>query len=246
MINNVIVNYSIIIPAYNEEKLLPQTLYAVFEAKNRLSAKIAGEVIVVDNNSSDRTAEIAREFGAKVVFEKINCIARARNSGAREARGKYLIFIDADTIVTPELLEQAIFNLDSGKICAGGSYVGFEGSGVDFIALFLAWIWNHIIIRLYPVAAGSFLYCLRSGWEDTGGFDERFFASEEIHFSRAIKKWGRRRGLCFKVIPLHVKTSSRKFKTYSKFEIFFKIIPLIIFPFLLKKKEACSIWYERY
>ncbi|HRR06765.1 MAG TPA: glycosyltransferase, partial [Victivallales bacterium] len=214
-------------------------------AKNSLSERFSGEVIVVDNNSTDNTAEIAREFGVNVVFEKVNCIARARNAGAKNAKGKYLVFIDADTVVTPELLKHAILNLDSGKICAGGAYIGFEDGDVDFVAILLAWIWNHIIIRLYPVAAGSFLYCLKRGWEETGGFDESFYASEEIHFSKALKKWGRRNHLYFKIIPLYVKSSSRKFKTYSKFEIFIKIIPLIIFPFLLKRKKLCSFWYER-
>ena len=55
------------------------------------------ELIVCDNNSTDRTAEIARAAGATVVFEPVNQIARARNSGAAAATGDWLIFVDADS-----------------------------------------------------------------------------------------------------------------------------------------------------
>ena len=78
--------YSIIIPAYNEEKWLSRTLAAVRESMDSLP--LPGEVIVVDNNSTDRTDRIARQNNAQVVFEPVNQISRARNSGARAARGR--------------------------------------------------------------------------------------------------------------------------------------------------------------
>jgi len=82
--------YSIIIPAYNEEDWLSRTLSALDEAMGTLSLR--GEVIVVDNNSSDRTPQIARQHNARVVFEPVNQISRARNTGARAAKGRYFIF----------------------------------------------------------------------------------------------------------------------------------------------------------
>src|SRR5438876_11028275 len=61
------------------------------------------ELIVCDNNSDDRTAQIARAAGARVVFEPVNQIARARNTGAAHAAGEWLIFIDADSHPSREL-----------------------------------------------------------------------------------------------------------------------------------------------
>src|SRR5688572_1912804 len=80
------------------------------------------ELIVCDNNSTDRTAEIARAAGATVVFEPINQIARARNRGAAAATGDWLIFVDADSYPTRELLEEVRKAILSGAL-AGGAVV---------------------------------------------------------------------------------------------------------------------------
>ena len=77
--------FSVIIPAYNEEKYLPAALSAVNKAIE--TAPMVGEVVVVDNNSTDRTAAIAAELGARVVFEPVNQISRSRNAGAKAAGG---------------------------------------------------------------------------------------------------------------------------------------------------------------
>ncbi|MCX7827224.1 MAG: glycosyltransferase, partial [Verrucomicrobiae bacterium] len=97
---------SVIIPAYNEERYLPTTLASLRQAadcyRRERGAEI--EIIVADNNSSDRTADVARQCGADaVVREPINQISRARNAGARAARGEWLAFCDADNRVTENL-----------------------------------------------------------------------------------------------------------------------------------------------
>src|SRR6516225_4395542 len=95
---------SIIIPAFNEERLIASTLASLQEGMEELSRRgFENELIVCDNNSTDRTAEIARSAGAKVVFEPINQIARARNRGAAAATGDWLIFVDADSHPSAEL-----------------------------------------------------------------------------------------------------------------------------------------------
>lgn len=91
-------DYSIIVPAYNEEDCLPGTLAYLGRAMAGVP-DAAGEVVVVDNASTDRTAAIASRWGARVVFEPHRQIARARNAGAAAARGGRLIFVDADTHV---------------------------------------------------------------------------------------------------------------------------------------------------
>ena len=86
---------SVVIPAYNEELYLPETLTRVTKA-----LAVAGwpsEIVVVDNDSHDRTRAISESFGARVVSEQEHNISRVRNTGATHATGDVLIFIDADT-----------------------------------------------------------------------------------------------------------------------------------------------------
>ena len=101
-----LVKFSVVVPAFNEEAYLGATLDSLRTAAEALRSRISAEVetSVVDNNSRDRTAAIAREKGATVVHEPVQVIARARNAGARRASGDVLVFVDADVIVPPEFL----------------------------------------------------------------------------------------------------------------------------------------------
>ena len=89
--------YSVIIPAYNEETFLPATLTSLHLAMDSIPHN--GEIIVVDNNSTDNTRQVAEKYGAKVVFEPFRQIAKARNSGAKAAKSIFFIFLDADTVL---------------------------------------------------------------------------------------------------------------------------------------------------
>ena len=83
---------SVIVPAHNEENYLPNCL------KNLLSQKEKPyEIIVVDNASTDKTPEIARKFGVKVIFEEKKGVSFARNQGFEQARGEIIARVDADT-----------------------------------------------------------------------------------------------------------------------------------------------------
>jgi len=96
------VRYSIIIPAYNEEFYIANCIKWVNASMKCVD--MVGEIIVVDNNSTDDTRVIAKKCGANVVFEPVNHISKARNVGASIALGEFYIFLDADTILTPQLL----------------------------------------------------------------------------------------------------------------------------------------------
>ena len=75
---------SVVVPAFNEQRLLPGALSSIRAAAEGF-ARLGweSELIVCDNNSTDRTAEIAKGAGAEVVFEPVNRIGRARNAGRR-------------------------------------------------------------------------------------------------------------------------------------------------------------------
>src|SRR5258705_6116779 len=109
---------SVVIPAFNEELYLPATLSSLRDANSVCRCSV--ELIVVDNESSDRTREVARSFGATVVHEAVHNIARVRNTGGSAARGDVLAFVDADTIVSPYFLEKVAAAIGD-PACVGGS-----------------------------------------------------------------------------------------------------------------------------
>lgn len=203
----------------------------------------AGEIIVVDNHSTDVTARIAESFGVTVVFEPVNQISRARNTGAAEARGKILIFIDADTHISPSLLERTLTSMSGGGVCGGGALIGTTDSVTPNMRRVIR-MFNRVFTR-FGYAAGAYVFCLREGWEAVGGFSQRVYASEEIWFVRSLKRWGRARGLGFVTVPEPFDTSMRKSRWYSEWYLFIRGMGILFCPFLLKSKRWCALWYHR-
>ena len=236
-------DYSIIIPAYNETAELPTTLSSIRRAMEAVS--LEGECIVVDNNSTDSTTAVARSHGADlVVQEPINQIARARNAGAAKARGRFLIFIDADTRIQPELLVEALHRLEETPCVGGGSVIKFE-SEVSALGRIGIGLWEHIS-RFTRIAAGSFIFCRREAFKAVGGYDESLYASEEVRFSRLIKKWGRSNDLDFVILDkAPALTSARKLNWYSGPQILGWIALMIVMPLAVRSRKLCSFWYER-
>ena len=235
-------DYSIVVPAYNEEAVLGATLETLREAME--ACPWTGELVVVDNNSTDATAEIAEAAGARVVFEPVNQISRARNAGARAAEGKWLVFVDADTFVAPALLRQAIENLAGGKCCGGGACVRLDPCPDRLAEWFLNW-WNGMAQRR-GVAAGCFVYCLRRGYDAVKGFSERVYAGEEIWFSRALRQWGQRRGKPFRVIAdPPALTSPRKMQWFTTLQMLAQTALILFFPFATLSRNLCPVWYRR-
>lgn len=234
-------DYSIVLPAYNEAALLPGTLAQLAQAM--AGVPLAGEIVVCDNNSTDATAEIARAAGARVVFEPVNQISRARNTGARAARGRLLVFVDADTLVPAALLAEALAALGSATACGGGAAVVMEGVAGG-VAGRLLWLWNGVS-RQRRLAAGSFVFCLREAFFAVGGFSEQVYASEEIWLSRALKRWGRRHGLPFVILERAVTTSGRKARWYPAPLLLAVSLGFVICPWLVRSRRYCWFWYSR-
>jgi glycosyltransferase involved in cell wall biosynthesis len=234
--------YSIVIPAFNEEVCLPATLASVRAAMSVVAE--AGEIVVVDNNSSDRTAAVAEAGGARVVFEPVNQISRARNAGARAANAPWLIFLDADTLLPAGLLVRALDNLRGGHIAGGGALLEVDRPLPPRAQAVLdLWSWAS---RTLQWAAGSFIYCTREGFDAIGGFSLNVYASEEIIFSRAYTRWARRQGRAFHIIAEPpVITSSRKLQWYSTWQLAGTFLLMTLFPFAIRSKRLCAFWYQR-
>jgi glycosyltransferase involved in cell wall biosynthesis len=151
------VKISLVIPAFNEERLLGESLSQIKSAAAAFTQRgWEIELIVCDNNSTDRTAEIARAAGAIVVFEPINQIARARNCGALAASGDWLIFVDADSHPSAGLFADVAEQIVSGHCLAGGATIRIDTR--DRTARSITWIWN-CASRMRGLLAGSFIFC---------------------------------------------------------------------------------------
>ena len=223
---------SIIIPAYNEEALLDGTLDAARAAAATLGSPY--EIIVVDDGSTDRTAKIAAEHGARVVGVDVRHIAAARNAGARVAAGDLLIFVDADTLVTPGVLQGAVRSIGAGAV-GGGAGARQDSNDPPWgpaVFGFAAWL-----MRTAGWAAGCFMFVRADVFHRAGGFDERYFASEEIHLSRAVKKHGR-----FVILRDKVITSGRKGRLFTGREVLWQFVTAL-WPANLKRRDRLGIWY---
>lgn len=225
---------SIVVPAHDEEAFIGRTLDAIHPAAE--ATGLPYEVIVVDDGSTDATAEIARSRGARVVPVVVRQIAAARNAGARVANGDLLVFVDADTIVNGHVLRAAVGEMRKGAV-GGGARAVYDANtprwAQNTITLVVAFM------RRVNWAAGCFFFAQRAAFERAGGFDERYFASEEIHLSRALKRLGR-----FVILPETVVTSGRKAHTYSSWHTLW-LVARMLRPGGLTRRDHLGFWYTR-
>lgn len=203
--------FSIVIPAYNEEFELPRTLHAFDTAIGRYRAGGGGgefEFILVDNASTDRTAQIAAEWGARVVFEPYRQIARARNTGARAATGELLITCDADSRPHPDIF-LTIDRRFTARVFAMGVRIWALDIRWSYLPSFLV---LNLIIGVGRFPAGMFIL-RRNDFLELGGFDERLYALEDVNLSRRIKARAHELRMQVKILwrqPIY--TSTRKFR----------------------------------
>lgn len=236
---------SVVIPAFNEEKLLPATLAAVRDAASAFTARgWSWECVVCDNNSTDGTAACARAAGATVVFEPVNQIGRARDAGARVAMGDWLVFIDADSTPSPALFAAIADRIAGGRALGGGSTVELE-PGTPLYARCVCAGWN-LWSRLAGWAAGSCVWVEAAAFRAAGGFGTEYYAGEEVFLSRRLKALARRSGRRFVILSAHpLRTSSRKLKLYTVTEaVRFACRMLFTAGRAAKRPEHCEIWYD--
>jgi glycosyltransferase involved in cell wall biosynthesis len=237
------VKISVIIPAFNEERLLGGTLAQVKSAMAAFAQRHwECELIVCDNNSTDHTAEIARAAGATVVFEPVNQIARARNSGAAAATGDWLIFVDADSQPGVELFADVAEQIQSGRCLAGGTTVRMDEK--HLLAEFFTWLWNWSS-RTGRWLAGSFIFVETAAFRKIGGFSDKLFAGEELDLSKRLKQLARATGGEIVILHRHpLVTSARKMRLYTAWD-HLKLVTHVLFNRrALYNRESCSLWYD--
>ena len=224
---------SFVVPAYNEEKYLAPTLAAIHEAARAVGEPY--EIVVANDGSTDGTAAVAQAAGARVVTVQKRQIAGTRNAGAAAALGEVLVFVDADTRVNEAVVRGALAAIRDGAV-GGGAGVRFY-DGPPWVHRHVAWI--SALFRWIRWAAGCFVFARRDAFDAVGGFDEQFYASEEIHFSRAMKRQGR-----FVVLREHVTTSARKAESHSRWQVAKMLFKMALRgEKSVKSRELTAFWY---
>jgi glycosyltransferase involved in cell wall biosynthesis len=227
---------SFIVPAYNEERLLGATLKAINTVAQALEEPC--EVIVVDDGSTDRTADIGREHGAQVVAVTHRQIAATRNAGARAARGDVFIFVDADTLVHETLVVLALQALRRGAV-GGGAMVRFDGAMPLYARVMVPLVVK--LLQVSRMAAGCFFFCTRTAFDAVGGFDERYFAAEELGLSQALKRQGK-----FVILREPVLSSGRKLRTHSPREMLALMSRLTKGGLnAVRQRQGLDLWYAQ-
>lgn len=230
------ISLSFILPAHNEARLLAATLDAIHTAAGQLQNDY--EIVVVDDASTDGTARIAANAGAKVISVEHRHIAAARNSGASHSTGTLLLFVDADTLVDATVLRAAIQAVAAGAV-GGGAAVRLQGSATmaeRLLESLLVWAF-----RIVRVAPGCFIFCTRSAFDAAGGFDLSYFAGEDVAISRALARQGR-----FVILREAVRTSARKLRTFSGREHLRLALRFALRGRrMLRSRDELGLWYGR-
>lgn len=205
---------SVIIPTFNEEKYLPRLL----DCLDRQTYKDF-EIIVADNKSRDKTRQIAKKRGCTVVTGGLP--ARARNNGAKAAKGDLLLFIDADVTIDRHFLRKAFLELKEKRLEIGGCMVVPEkGKAIDRLAFGLYNSWIMATERFYPNGSGHSIFCSKKLHEKIGGFDETIILSEDMDYCKRAGRVGR-----FRILrSAKVTTSLRRFQHYGRWRVFWTLL----------------------
>ncbi len=183
--------FSVIIPAYNEEKYLPRLLDSIEVAKSNYSGgPEVVEVIVADNCSTDRTAKVAAAHGARVVTVEKRRIAAARNGGGHAARGEIVCFIDADSALHPQTFNTIDRAIESGRYVAGSTGLTLERKSFGLLVTYCV---GAPLVLITRMDAGVH-FCRRADFEAVGGYDESRLYAEDLMFLMALRRLGQSRG----------------------------------------------------
>jgi glycosyltransferase involved in cell wall biosynthesis len=213
--------FSLVIPAYNEEALLPRLLDSIDVARVTCGIGDAIEVIVADNMSTDRTAQVAAERGCRVVTVEKRIIAAARNGGAGVARGEIVAFIDADSQVHPQTFVEIDRALASNRIVGGATGVRLDrwspGIALTYL-IFMPMVW------LARMDTGV-VFCRKADFDTVGGYDETRLIAEDVAFLWALRRLGKNRGQRLtRATRAKAIASTRKFDEFGDWHYF----PLMI------------------
>ena len=194
------VRISFVVPAYNEEALLPACLEAIRAEIERTG--VAAEVIVVNNASNDRTPDVAAGTpGVILVHEPKKGLVQARKAGFEASCGELVANIDADTILPPGWLHRVLseFARDPQLVTVSGPYDYYDvpahiraAARLFYIVGFGTYSFNRYVLRVGSMVQGGNFVVQRDALIRAGGFDPRFtFYGEDTDIARRMNRVGR-------------------------------------------------------
>jgi glycosyltransferase involved in cell wall biosynthesis len=209
------IDISVVIPAYNEENFIGKCLKSVKNQKTNLNY----EIIVVDNNSKDKTREIAKKHKVIVLKEKTQGVGAARRTGTEHAKGEIVVHIDADTVLYPDHLERVYehFQKDKNLVCLGGIFLFYDAP-----------LWKNILRKIMykPLLffaktmskgalgpSGNNMAFRNNSYKKTKGFNKNLKFGEDIEICRELKKLGKIKTNS----KLKIQVSSRRYQLDKKF-----------------------------
>jgi glycosyltransferase involved in cell wall biosynthesis len=228
-----LIEISVIIPTLNEEKYIENCLIS-FKKQNFKDF----EIIVSDGLSIDNTVKIAKKYADKVVSSKDKSIGDGRNKGAKIAKGKILLFVDADTIVKSDLLVKIKEVMKNKNVIGLTTKITSKEklSSFDFIAFK---IYNYFVRAslflsfITPQIPGVCLCIKKSIFDKIGGFNVNMKTCEDLEFCERAKKYGK----FLYLNDTFVKTSIRRMRNLGRLKfITHQFISLINYMLFKKGK----------
>ena len=216
--------FSIIIPCLNEEHFVPFLLEDLQQQSYQ-----DFEVIVVDGQSDDKTQQKVKEFpGVKLIVAHKRNAAFQRNLGATQAKGEFLLFLDADIRIEPNFVPSLINHIKKHKIICGGTIskpieVNMIGKpNIIDRALFTVWnYWMIILQNISPQASGNCIFCRKVEHDKLGGFNSKIMLGEDIAYAKKAAKLGK---FCILPTSIYISTSVRRYRTQGYFNYLFNVI----------------------
>ncbi len=231
--------FSIIIPARNEEQLLPVCISALRKAAHANSHSI--ELIVVINRCTDQTESIAESFNCTIVHDESKNLAQIRNAGVKASRGKIIVTVDADSVVSDNIFDVILEELNTNTVIGGGVMIyperlsaGILASGLILLPIVL---WHRIFCGLF--------FCYREDFFAIGGFDESLASVEDIDFAKRLRAYGKTINKKFQMIfRAYITTSCRKFDRFGDW--YFVLHPWKTLSLLRGRNQALAdkVWYD--
>lgn len=234
---------SVIVPAFNEERYIAETLDRLRTAADLAGAqgKTPVQILVVDNASTDGTAAVVRGCGVMVIAEAGHNVAKVRNAGARAADHDVLVFVDADTLVPRQLLLR-IGQAMANSACLGGAVDNAYDAQRPVIQAYLKF-WRTLGM-LGGMVQGACQFCGRETFAELGGYDETLYMGEDIDFFWRLRAAARKRDLqtCF-IRDLQVLSSARRFDTWPLWRTLVLTNPIVAFA-LRRCRFPWGGWYS--
>lgn len=185
--------WSVVIPARNEEKFLPDCVSSIKKQKGFFDI----EIIVVDNNSVDKTREVAEKCGARVTSESRYGVGQARKTGTEMAGGDWIVNLDADSRLTGDYLLKArkIFDENKDIVCLGGQVLFYDAPWWMDILRFLFHRALYFYARFVSGGCvgpmGNNMVFRKSDYQKTAGFDAGLKFGEDSDICRKLSKFGK-------------------------------------------------------